>query len=131
MSQENVIRATYQAWCDNDLDAVLETCDPNVEFRTTGAFPDLEPIYLGHDGIHHFWDAMRAPWEWFQLHVDRVIEGEDCAAIVVRFRARGRESGVITDLHQGHAMRFKNGRITEVSAHGSFEGALTAVGLVG
>ena len=129
MSQENVIRAMYEAWCKNDLASLLETLDPQVELLTSGAFPDLEPTYRGHDGMRSFWDAMRAPWEWFQLHPERIVEEKDRAAVVVRFRARGQGSGVMTDLRQGHAAWFKNGRIVKASTHTSFEQALEAVGL--
>jgi ketosteroid isomerase-like protein len=57
MSQENVevIRAIYAAWDARDLDALLELTDPDIEFRTSGYFPDFEPIYRGHQGLRSFW----------------------------------------------------------------------------
>jgi ketosteroid isomerase-like protein len=129
VSQEDLIRASYRAWQEDDLDKLIETCDPAIELLPSGSFPDLETIYRGHNGVRDFWNAMRAPWEWFYLDVDRIVEGKDRAAVGVRWRGRGRGSGVMTDLHQGHAMRFKNGRIVEISSHRSFEQALKAVGL--
>jgi ketosteroid isomerase-like protein len=131
MSQENVevIRAAYAAWTASDLDAMLETADPEIEFRTSGAFPDLEPIYRGHEGLRSFWEAMLVPWESFRIDVERIVEGDDCAAVAIRFRARGKGSGVPTDLRQGHAMHFKNGRVLKLSAHRTFESALEAAGL--
>ena len=129
MSQEKLIRAMYEAWCEDDLEALLETLDPEVELLTSGSFPDLEPTYRGHDGVRRFWGAMRAPWQWFQLHAERIVEEEDRAAVVVRFRARGQGSGVMTDLRQGHAAWLKNGRVVKVSTHASFEQALEAAGL--
>jgi hypothetical protein len=53
---------------------------------------------------------MTRDWDWFHLDVKRIVEGEDCAALVVTFRARGKDSGVMTDMEQGHAMRFREGR---------------------
>jgi ketosteroid isomerase-like protein len=129
MSQERLIRAAYSAWGGDDLDALLETLDPEVEFRPSGVFPDFEPIYRGHDGMRNFWDAMNAPWESFRVHVERIVAGEDCAAVGIRFRARGRGSGAMTDLQQAQAIRFRNGRIVKISAYTSFEQALDAVGL--
>ena len=125
----DVIRKVYAAWRDDDLGALLETSDPEVELRTSGAFPDLAAVYRGHRGVSEFWEAMRAPWDWFRLDVKRVVEGDDCAAMVVAFRARGKDSGVITDMEQGHAMRFRDGRAVMVSTHVSFEQALEAAGL--
>ena len=132
MSQENVevVRGVYRAWDDGDLDALLATCDPDVELLTSGSFPDLAAVYRGHAGMRTFWDSMRAPWESFRLDPERIVEGEACAVVAVHFRARGKGSGVTADLQQGHALRFNNRRlIIKVSTHRSFEEALEAVGL--
>ena len=103
MSQENVeaVRLVYSAWSDGDLDALLAVCDPGVELLTSGAFPDLVPVYRGHDGIRAFWQSMRVPWESFHLDPERMVEGEDCAVVAVRFRAQGKDSGVATELRTG------------------------------
>src|SRR5215204_1076404 len=100
MSQENVdvVRSVYSAWSDGDLDALLAVCDPGVELLTSGAFPDLAPVYRGRNGIRTFWQSMRVPWESFQLDAERIVEGEDCAVVAVRFRAQGKDSGVATEL---------------------------------
>ena len=131
MSRENIeiIRASYAAWGNRDLDTLLDLWHPEIEFRTSGLFPDLEPIYRGHQGMRSFWEAMLAPWESFHLDVERIVEGDECAAAAIRFRARGRGSGVLTDLRQGHAVRVKDGRIAKASAHATFEEALEAAGL--
>jgi ketosteroid isomerase-like protein len=132
MSEENVevIRAIYAAWDARDLDALLELTDPDIEFRTSGYFPDFEPIYRGHQGLRSFWKTMLVPWdESFRIDVEHIVEWDDCAAVAIRFRARGKGSGVLTDLRQGHAMHFENGRAVKLSAHTSFEEALEAAGL--
>ena len=53
MSEENVevIRAGYAAWAQRDLESWLQTLHPEVEFETSGAFPDLASIYRGHQGM--------------------------------------------------------------------------------
>jgi hypothetical protein len=72
---------------------------------------------------------MLVPWDSFRIDVEGIVEGDDCAAVAIRFRARGKGSGVLTDLRQGHAARFKDGRIAKLRAHASFEEALEAAGL--
>jgi ketosteroid isomerase-like protein len=131
MSQENVetVRLYYSAWSDGDLNALLAVCDGGVELLTSGAFPDLARVYRGHDGMRTFWESIRGPWKSFHLDPERVVEGEDCAAVAVRFRAQGKGSGVATELRQGHALRLKDGQVFEVSFHMSFDDALEAVGL--
>jgi len=131
MSQDNVviIRAGYAAWAQRDLESWLETLHPEVEFETSGTFPDLAPIYRGHQGMRSFWEAMLVPWESFRLDVERIVEGDERAVVAIRFRARGKGSGALTDLRQGHALRFEDGRVVKLSAHASFEEALEAAGL--
>jgi ketosteroid isomerase-like protein len=78
MSQENVevIRAIYAAWDARDLDALLEVTDPEIEFWTSGYFPDFEPIYRGHQGLRSFWEAMLVPWdESFRIDVEHIVRG--------------------------------------------------------
>jgi ketosteroid isomerase-like protein len=131
MSEENaeIVRALYAAWTDHDLDAALEACHPEVELRTSGAFPDLEPSYSGHSGVRLFWDATLAPWDSFHVDVERVVEGDECAAVAIRLRVRGKASGALTDQRQGHVLRFKEGRVAKASLHRSFDEALEAAGL--
>jgi ketosteroid isomerase-like protein len=131
MSQQNeaAIRAIYGAWGDQDLETFLRFVHPGVEFRPSGAFPDLLPVYQGHAGAQAFWEAMRAPWQWLRIDVERIVEGRDRAAVALHLRALGKASGVVTDLRQAHAMRFKDARVVEVSAHRSFDHALGAAGL--
>ncbi|MEO7197480.1 MAG: nuclear transport factor 2 family protein [Solirubrobacterales bacterium] len=131
MSEENVeiVRAVYAAWTDHDLDALLEMYHPEAEIRTSGSFPDLKPSYSGHDGVRSFWDAVLAPWDSFEIDVERIVEGRECAAVAIRFRAKGKVSGALTDLRQGHVVYFKDGRVANASLHKSFEESLEAAGL--
>jgi len=79
--------------------------------------------------MRSFWEAMLAPWESFRLEVERIVEGDECAAVALRFRAQGKGSGVLPDLRQGHVLRFEDGRVVKASANASFEEALEAAGL--
>jgi ketosteroid isomerase-like protein len=56
MSQENVelVRQVYEAWNRGDLEWLLNHTTPDFEFRTVRLFPDLEPVYRGHEGFRHF-----------------------------------------------------------------------------
>ncbi len=47
MSQQNLelARAFTDAWNRGDVDAVLELCDPEFEYHTSGDFLGLDPVY--------------------------------------------------------------------------------------
>jgi hypothetical protein len=79
--------------------------------------------------MRSFWEAMLVPWTSFRLDVERIVEGDEGAAVAVHFRAQGKGSGALTDLRQGHALRFADGQVVKVSAHASFDEALEAAGL--
>jgi len=72
---------------------------------------------------------MLVPRESFHLDVERSVEGDECAAVALHFRARGKESGVFTELRQGHACTSPDGQVVNASASASVEEALEAAGL--
>ncbi len=128
-SNEQVLLERYAAWGRDDLDGWLELMDENVEFRTSGYFPDFAPLYRGHEGMARFWEDMRAPWEHFRIELDRYVEGGDRAAAAVRFIARGAGSGADVELEFGHALGFRGGRVASLAAFRSFDEALEDAGL--
>jgi hypothetical protein len=46
MSQESVdlVRESIAGWNRDDLDAILETLDPQIEFHTYRVFPDFDSV---------------------------------------------------------------------------------------
>jgi ketosteroid isomerase-like protein len=110
-------------------DAALEPLDPKVEFHSSRLFPDLAPVYRGHEGMRSLWEAMFAPFDSLRIEVERIVEDDDRAAASIRFYGQGKGSGAHTDLPHGHALRFEDGLVVKISAHASFEEALEAAGL--
>jgi ketosteroid isomerase-like protein len=128
-SNEQVALDAYAAWSRADFDGWLAVLDDDIEFHTSGYFPDFAPLYRGHEGMARFWEDMRAPWAHFRIELDRYVEGGDRAATAVRFIARGAGSGADVELEFGHALRFRGGRIASLAAFRSFEEALDDAGL--
>ena len=89
MSQENVevVRALFEtagAW----LDAGLEFLAPEIELHLYGAFPDLDAVYRGHEGVERFTDLFNAPWEELSVDAERFIDlGDRAKRTVVRMDA--------------------------------------------
>ena len=101
--------------------------DRDIEFYTSGAFPDLDPVYRGHDGIRRLWQQLHEPWD--HLRMDRVREERagDCLAIEFRFRAIGRDSRAETDQTFSNANLVRNGLMVRIVSYRSFEDAVAAV----
>ena len=85
-----LILAGYDAWNRDDLDAYLETLHPDVKLHTSGAWPDFDSVYSGHEGIAEFWRRMREAWEMFDIDVEHIDEEGDCFTTAIRFRGKGR-----------------------------------------
>ena len=84
MSRENVeiVRAMYEvANASGKLDANFEILAPEVEFHVSGAFPDLDPVYRGHDGVRKLNEALNEPWMALSLDPEKFIDvgcGSSC-----------------------------------------------------
>ena len=115
MSREKmeVVRRMYDAWNRDDFEAARPLIHPEVEWRTSGAFPGLEPVYRGVSGVRRFWEDLKEPWESFLIHIDRdAVEG-DTVIVNLRFEAIGRASGAKVVLHFANSWRIQDGLVVD------------------
>jgi ketosteroid isomerase-like protein len=112
-TNSELLLAGYEAWNRDDCDAWLELLHPDVEIHTSGVFPDLAPVYRGHNRAAKFWRQLREPWRTFRIDVERIEEEGDCVTAAVRFRARGVDSGVEVDMRFGMAVTMRDGLAAE------------------
>ena len=95
MSQQSVkiVQAMYEgANAGDKLDANFEVLAPDVEFHVSGAFPDLDRVYRGHEGVKKLNDALNEPWVALSLDPEEFIDAGSRVLVLSRFHARGRES---------------------------------------
>jgi ketosteroid isomerase-like protein len=109
-----LLLAAYDAWNRDDCEAWLKLLHPDVEIHTSGAFPDLSPLYRGHARAKKFWEQMREPWQDFRIEVEGIQEEGDHVIGAIRFRATGDDSGVEVDMRFGSAVRIRDGVATEL-----------------
>jgi ketosteroid isomerase-like protein len=81
-----LVRKGYEAWNYDDRDAWLETLHPDVEFHTSGVWPDFDPIYHGHQGLAEFWRRMHEAWGEFRIDIEQMDEESDCFVLELRWR---------------------------------------------
>jgi ketosteroid isomerase-like protein len=106
MTRENVelARQAYEAWNRGDLEWLLNNTTPEFEFWTVRLFPDLEPVYRGHEEFRRFWDTFREPWESFVIEIERIEPvGDDRVVALFRFHGRGRDG---VDVRREYAQLF-------------------------
>jgi ketosteroid isomerase-like protein len=131
MSRENVevVRAMYEvANAGDKLDANFEVLAPDVEFHVSGAFPDLDQVYRGHEGVKKLNEALNEPWEALSLDPEEFIDAGSRVLVLSQFHARGRD-GMEVRLHLANLWTVRDGRIVGMEAFADQESALEAVGL--
>jgi ketosteroid isomerase-like protein len=118
MSQENVevIQTALAAWSRGDLDAVLALTDPELEYRTSGAFPGLRTVYHGREGFVRFSRDFRDPWEEITFTPERFVDAADQVAVLGRFDARGRD-GIPVGKELGFVFTMRDGLATRITAY--------------
>jgi ketosteroid isomerase-like protein len=131
MSRENeeLIRRSYDAINRRDLKAAKELVDPDCEVRAL--FTGLDGrTYRGHEGIERWLAEAEESWEDIEQTPERFIEVDPERTIaVIRFRGRGRGSGVQVDQQLAVIATIRDGRAVSVESFTSLAEALEAVGL--
>jgi ketosteroid isomerase-like protein len=131
VSRENVdiVRAMYEAANAGDtLDANFEVLAPDVEFHVSGAFPDLNPVYRGHDGVRRLNEALSEPWVTLSLVPEKFIDAGSRVLVLSRFHARGRD-GMDVRRDLANLWTLRDGQIVRMDAFADHESAIEAVGL--
>jgi ketosteroid isomerase-like protein len=108
-----IVRKFYDAWARNELAAPTELMDPTVEYvNPPGA---IEPgVRRGIEAFNHAVERVLEGWESWQMEPEQLTEVGDQVAVVVRYRARGKTSGVEVEgresalftLHDGKLVRY-------------------------
>jgi ketosteroid isomerase-like protein len=109
MSHENVevVRKSYQDWKRGDLDAVVETLDDDVVFRTAEGWP--ERVFHGKAAVRSFLEGYAET-----VGNDTVIEDliDAGGVVVARVRARltGGRSGIEGEQHYTQVTTVRGGK---------------------
>ncbi len=130
MSQENVdaVRSSIEGWNCGDLDAWLGSAHPDVEFRPSGVYLGVDPIYRGVAELRRFWTTFREPWESLQVRIDQMREVGDDVVMLGTFDGHARD-GMRVQREVAWVWRFVDDLCVRADAYGTWKEALEAAGL--
>jgi ketosteroid isomerase-like protein len=130
MSAANIelARSVFDAYNRGDLDAVLAMSHPELEFRTSGIFPGLKPVYRGHSGLRKFWRDFYEMWESIANDVEDLRAAGDQVVALFTYRAHGRD-GVEVRRQGASVVTIRNGLLVRNVTYPSWQEALRAAGL--
>jgi ketosteroid isomerase-like protein len=138
MSKENmdVIRRIFEAEARNDVAAVLELYDPDIEWDNSrspvGDFMGtVGEVFCGRDRVQQAFRDWYEAWEIADTDVEELIDaGGEHVISVFTHKARGRRSGVEVEFpHMAGVWTIRNGKVTRVAWLPSREAALEAAQL--
>jgi ketosteroid isomerase-like protein len=128
MSEENVevVRRAYAAFHRGDVDDLLTTVHPEVEFTSLIAEAEGETFH-GHDGVRRWWQQVVLPLGGLHAEIEEIGDFGD--SLVVRVLGTYHPRGA--EVHQTfwHVLRFRDGRAIWWQFCRTKEEALEAAGL--
>jgi ketosteroid isomerase-like protein len=128
MSQENVeiVRSFYDQWTRDDSPPI-ELMDPEIEY--------VNPAGAVEPGTRHGLDAFTKAvekvfegWEAWQMKPEQFESVGDQVAVVVRYRARGRGSGVEVEGRESALWTLRDGKVVRYAWFHEPGDALEALG---
>jgi ketosteroid isomerase-like protein len=117
-----------EAFLRHDIEPLLETSHPEIEWYPFSAQVEGDVAYHGHEGVRRWWANMTATFEEFEASLDEVRDKGDIVLALGRLRARFR-SGITLDTEVGWVFRFRNALAVWGRAYQSHAEALEAAGL--
>jgi ketosteroid isomerase-like protein len=128
MSQENlqIVRDGYDAFNRRDVEAILATLHPSIEWWPAADEPITDP-YRGHDGYRALIAEAREGVPDLQAEIEEMLAVADQVVTCVRFWGRGRDSGAPVEIRETHVGRLRDGKLIEVREYRDKAEALEAV----
>jgi ketosteroid isomerase-like protein len=125
-----IVRSFYDAWARNELPGLTELMDPSVEYvNPAGA---IEPgVRRGIEAFNGAMESVLDGWESWQMEPEQLTEVGDQVAVVVRYRARGRTSGVEVEGRESALFTLQGGKVVRYAwFHGPDDALDAATGQI-
>jgi steroid delta-isomerase-like uncharacterized protein len=133
MSEEKVeiVLKHVEAWNRGDVDAFVATVSPDVEWEDAMFYLEVSRTYRGKDELREWFHRVLEPWESFHIEVEdeEIREAEDWVLGAGVITARGKASGVETQVRSWQVFWIRDGVITKRQVFRDKRTALEAAGL--
>lgn len=104
--------------------------DPSIRHdQSEGLF--LDGVFYGREGVRAALEEIESDWEDLTLTIDDAIELGDRVLLLLRVRARVRDSAAELDAQVAHVWQFRGGRAVRWDAYADHASALRALSASG
>ena len=121
-----IIRRGLDAYNKGDVEAVLETADPDIEFVPLRSLV-VGGSYRGHEGIRRFFEDLGDEWEGFSIGNEEFREREGSVLLLGEFAAKGKASGMQVHSPVAWLFELRAGKVVRMRAYSSQDEALQAI----
>jgi ketosteroid isomerase-like protein len=128
-SKVDVVRQSFEAICNRDIDRLIDLYAPDVEFLPLTGTRVETGGYSGHDGVRAYFDEVGEVWDEMRPHADDVRTVGDKVVVLGGCLVRGRGSGAPSDTPMAWVITVQNGKVTSHRGYRTREEALGAVAL--
>jgi ketosteroid isomerase-like protein len=119
-----LVRHGNELFNQGDIAALAKTWHPDIVWKPSGAYLDLDAEVRGRDATLQFFQAFRDAWSEVRLELERLIElSPTCVLALGTFHAIARD-GMAVQRAVGYRYSFANGLCTEAIAYASWDEAL-------
>ncbi len=126
--RDELVRRLTAAVDRQDIEAVAELVDPEVEFVSLIASVGGR-VYHGVAGVRDWFDDINEAWSEVSRTLEEVVDAGDRLVVLYRLQSVGRESGVELDTPIGAVWEFKDGKVLRVETYGDPGEALRVAGV--
>jgi ketosteroid isomerase-like protein len=142
MTEQNVaaMRNVYEAFNGGDLEGVLAGFDPDIEVVETQDLayaarllrvlgPRFMMLSGGYRGVAEVKRIFESAWEiaeWFRVEPEEFIALGDRVVVLVRLRAKAKDTGIEGEALTAHLWTMKDGRATRWEVYPGKPEALAA-----
>ena len=127
-----VIRRGYAAGSRRDFEFLLQSLDPEIEFRPNGGLSsaDLDSVLHGHDGYREAWERTLDAFDDLRLVPEEVLDlGDNFLLVTVQYTGHGSGSGVPVSQQVFQLLETRRGLVIKIEDFTDRSEALEAAGL--
>ena len=132
MSQANVeiVRVAVDRISAGDVEAFLQLCSPDLEFRDLPALPG-SGIFVGHDAFRNRAAQVLDAFEESGFYAEEFIPAGDRVVVINRWKGRGLGSGVDVEMRFTNVWTLREEKVVSCITYNDHADALRAAGLTG
>lgn len=114
MERAELVRGIYHAFRHGDIETWLAAIPEDFEWRWPPGMIEGATVFRGAEGVREGSRMWAEAWDQAAMEPEELLERGDEILVIVRYRARGRASGLEFDDFIAHLWRFRDGQPVEM-----------------